>query len=148
MPFLYGAMLTQSCETAVSPKIFLVVITIRASQLVLNNCLAEATLKVLKLKSPRPEKRHRLCDLCAEVVRWFLVHVLLTYSAFDFQWESGSGWCDSHTAIRFLWSMIFLEVFMATRGRTWWTSFLNFPLLCSEGMLLWDSEIDDLFQHG
>lgn len=141
IPIFLGAMLNQSCETAVSPKIFLVVITIRASQLVLNNCLAEATLKVLKSKNPRPEKRHRLCE---EVVKWFLVHVLFTYSVFDFQWESGSGWCDSHTGIRFLWSMIFLKVFMATRGRTWWTSFLNFPLLCS----LWDSEIDDPFQHG
>ena len=148
IPIFLGAMLTQSCETAVSPKIFLVAITIRASQLVLNNCLAEATLKVLKSKNPRPEKRHRLC---AEVVKWFLVHILFTSSVFDFQWESGSGSCGSHTGIsgiRFLWSMIFLEMFMATRGRTWWTSFLNFSLLCSEQMLLWDSEIDDPFQHG
>ena len=139
IPIFLGAMLNQSCETAVSPKIFLVAITICASQLVLNNCLAEATLKVLKSKNPRPEKRHRLCE---EVVKWFLVHVLFTYSVFDFQWESGSGW------IRFLWSMIFFKVFMATRGRTWWPSFLNFSFLWSEWMLLWDSEIDDPFQHG
>ena len=74
-----GTMLTQSRETAVNPKIFAVVIKSPASQLVLNNCLAKATLKVQKSKSPRPEKRHRVC--ADEVVSdfWF------TYSAIDFQ---------------------------------------------------------------